>query len=420
LDKSNSVTRIVHTRPLSGGGACLKLMIEVEYQKPSPDLHTKLFMKYPFNFGEKAQRSDRMNSSVMLQGMEIAEVDAYRLLESSLPFPMPRYYFGDVSNESTNFILITELINFGDKTKKLEEYKPFEVEPAYDKFLDFEQFKPYDAFEYYKLMTESNAKMAAWSKTNKLGDPKWLGQFFMDYSKMPSNGLDEKEFKRKITMGEEFLTQTARVLFPEDLLTDAHVKEWKRVLNVVNTYKAEVYKAAGANDDYCAIMHGNMNPDNTWFWRDENKQLCFGALDWGGLATVTFGSKLWWSLYASEFDMLESHLDELLAAFADTYESEGGPKLDTKLLWRDFMFSALDQAVGILGAIPMIFKVISKKDWPTVKDRHDERLRKNFLTRMYVQGFVLIYTMLFKFDLGKVIDEFVATPGMPQRQLAAL
>lgn len=330
---------------------------------------------------------------------------------------MPRYYFGDVSNQTTNFILITELVNFGDKNKKLEDYKPFEVEPAYDKFFDHFQFKPYDAFEYYSLMTASNARMAAWYKTGKFGDPAWLGKFFPDGSKGGPPGLAEPEFVRKLQMGEEFITSTAKVMFPKDLLTDKHVKEWRQTLNKVNAYKPEIYFCAGMNDDYCAIMHGNMNPDNTWFWRDEDKKLCIGALDWGGLSKVAYGPKLWWSFYAAEFEMFQDHMDELCQIFADTHEKEGGPKLDPALLRRDLCLSALDQNVGILGAIPMIFRVISKKAWPTVVDRSDQRLMDNFLTRMYVQGFVLIYTMLFKFNLTKVVDDFIKQPGMPSKTL---
>lgn len=418
LKHDNKVSKIIGTRPLTGGGSCLKALVEIEYSKPDPDLHTKLFMKYPYNHADKAQRSDRMNSSVILQGMELAEVDAHRLLESELPFPMPRYYFGDVSNESTNFILLTELINFGDKNKSLDQYKPFEVEPAYDKFLDFKQFGPHPAYEYYKLMTESNAKMAAWYKTGRLGDQAWLGNFFGDGSKAVPQGLGETEFKRKLESGEDFILNVARHMFPKDLVTEDNVKEWKRVLNIANTYKPEVYYCAGVDDDYCAIMHGNMNADNTWFWRDEEGKLQIGALDWGGLGKVAFGPKLWWSYYASEIEMLDEHLQDLLSSFAETYSQEGGPTLDMQQLRRDMMLAALDQAVGILGALPMIYRVIPKKQWPTVADRHDERLSNNFLTRMYVQGFVLIYTMIFKFDLSKLVDEFIALPAMPQKKLA--
>lgn len=36
---------------------------------------------------------------------------------------------------------------------------------------------------------------------------------------------------------------------------------------------------------------------------------------------------------------------------------------------------------------------------------------------MYVMGFVLIYTMLFKFDLSKTVDDFVALPNMEQKPI---
>merc|ERR1712039_24165 len=138
---------------------------------------------------------------------------------------------------------------------------------------------------------------------------------------------------------------------------------------------------------------------------------------------VSFGPKIWWSFYAAEFSMFENHLDELLQLFVDTYEQEGGPKIDKGQLWRDFMLSAVDQANGILGAIPMVYRVIPKKQWDTVNDRKDQRLEDNFLTRMYVLGFVLIYTMIFKFDLGKCCDEFVSfceSQGIPRKPLAAV
>lgn len=418
IPKDNKVSKIIGTKPLTGGGACLKALIEIQYAKPDPNLATKLFMKYPFDYENKLQRSDRMNSSVMIQGMEIAEIDSYRLLECYLPFPMPRFYFGDVSNETTNFIIITDLVKWGDKKKKLADFKPFEVEPAYDKFLDDDQFE--NPIEYYRLMTSSNATMAGWYKAGKFGTPEELGYFFPDGSQGAPPPLQDAELQRKIKMGEEFITNVGKVLFPKDLLTDWHVKEWKRVLALYNCYSGEAAWFAGANPDYTAIMHGNMNPDNTWWWRNEQKELQIGVLDWGGLSKVAFGPKLWWSYYACEFHMLENHLDELLQLFIDTYAKEGGTALDKEILRRDFFLSALNQAVGILGAIPMIYRVIPKKVWDTVKDRHDQRLQDNFLTRMYVMGFVLIYTMIFRFDLGKVVEDFVKHNGLPEKPVPAV
>eukprot|EP00913_Durusdinium_trenchii_P002907 g2694.t1 len=40
------------------------------------------------------------------------EVNCYRILESTMPVKLPKFYFGDISNESSNFILITERVQF--------------------------------------------------------------------------------------------------------------------------------------------------------------------------------------------------------------------------------------------------------------------------------------------------------------------
>jgi len=34
--------------------------------------------------------------------------------------------------------------------------------------------------------------------------------------------------------------------------------------------------------DYIAWSHGNLNVDNVFFWRDADKKLDLGVLDWGG------------------------------------------------------------------------------------------------------------------------------------------
>jgi len=291
------------------------------------------------------------------------------------------------------------------------------VEPAYDKFLDDEQLS--DPIEYYRIMTQANARMAGWYKAGRLGDAVKMQVFFFDQTKMiPPSGLPEAEFKSKLKMGEDLLKTMAH-FFPSGLINDTNLKEWRRVLNIVNAYKPEILALAGSNDDYLAVAHGNLNVDNTWWWRDVEKKLHVGVLDWGGLGKVCLPNKLWWSFYSCELHLLENHLDELLQLFVDTYKQEGGPSLDVEVVRRDFFLAALDQCVGLLGAIPAIYRVIPKKAWTAgeVKDRNDKRLRDSFLTRMYVMGLVLVTRMIFRFNLGKVCDDLVRMPGMPQKKL---
>ena len=90
-----------------------KFLFEVEYLESSPELHTKLFAKIPHSM-DTATQSDRLSSSVNKQPMEFYELNSSRLLEASLPVKIPKYYFADISNETSNWILITESVSFHD------------------------------------------------------------------------------------------------------------------------------------------------------------------------------------------------------------------------------------------------------------------------------------------------------------------
>lgn len=421
LPKNNRVTAITSKKKFFEGGAGVKAYITVEYEKPAPGLHKKLFLKMPFPY-EGSSKSDRMQISVNQQPQDLQEVDAYRLLEGRLPFPIPKYYFADVSNQSTNFILITECILFADRKKKVEDLAPNEVEPSYRKFFDDIQFK--DPLEYYMVMSKQNATMAGWYKTGKLGDPVELDKYFPDVTKAGCPGpLSANEFKVKLGQGEDFIKDKAKILFPKDLITSKRMKEWKEVLNIYNAYRTEIHYSQNVLEDYSAIHHINMNADNSWFWRDENKKLHVGALDWGGLSRDNIARKLWWSYYGGELHMLENHLDTLLQLFIDTYAQEGGPKLDIEILRKHFFMGALDQAIGLLGSVPFIYRTIKKDEWKTVKDVHDERIGEEYLTKMYIRGFLLTFQLIFSFKLPKLLDDVVSelhTAGVAKKDLVKL
>merc|ERR1719399_1850421 len=115
MKEDNTVTKIIFEKKIkvttgNNGG---KFLFEVEYEKPDPNLHTKLFAKVPFPF-DGATKTDRLSSSVNKQPAELYEVNAYRMLEAYLPMRTPRFYFGDISNETSNWIIITERIDFHD------------------------------------------------------------------------------------------------------------------------------------------------------------------------------------------------------------------------------------------------------------------------------------------------------------------
>lgn len=131
---------------------------------------------------------------------------------------------------------------------------------------------------------------------------------------------------------------------------------------------------------------------------------------------------MWWSLYASEFDYLKEHLEGLITSYIATYRQAGGPQLEAQTFFRDFFIAAVEQNLGLLGAIPQIYRVIAKKEWEggKVKDRNDKRLRESFLTRMYVMGFVLIFRMIIQWDLVTIFEDLLKLPGMPAKTLTTL
>lgn len=244
---------------------------------------------------------------------------------------------------------------------------------------------------------------------------------FMDKTRIPPVGLPEAEFRAKLQLGEEFL-RNASGLFPPGAIGEASLRSWRRVLAIVNTYRSELHHACNLDEDYCSLVHPNMNVDNTWWWRDHDRRLRLGVLDWGALGNVSLPCALWWSLYACELDFLVSRLDELLELFVRTYQEEGGPRLELRRLRRLVFFSALEQLLGLLGAIPAIYRAIPKRRWTAgeVRDRRDPRLRSDFLTRMYALGLVLVTRMIPAFDLEALCEEFLSTPGLPRKTVPAL
>lgn len=425
IPKDNKVKTLKNVKEYIGGGNCSKLVFDVEYEKPAADLHTELFAKIPFPLGGSTL-SDRMASSVMQTGSELGELNAQRLLESRLPFSVPRYYFGDVSNDTSNWILITERIPFGKQDGDRA------MDPAYDKMKDWELKGSQN--EYYFLLTTYGARMAGMDKAEALASRAVMDSFFPSAAQRPkehwgmraeSSGIGEKEFNAKIKMGVDFVGTTGKALFPAECATPAFLQKYKRILAVSNAYTAEMQWWCNRNPDYIAWSHGNLNVDNVFFWRDADKKLDLGVLDWGGARTDSVGWKLWWWLYCCEYDFLNKNLDDLLDCFIKEYEASGGPKLDRAELRWQFTLSALQQGVGLLGAVPQIYKMCKKAEFATIKDRLDPRISQNIdgknTLRIYIGTFINICNMIKDWDIESQLDKWVkevcSAIGIPEKKV---
>lgn len=411
-----TVTSINKVKNYIGGGACSKLLINVTYSVEAENMHANLFAKIPFPH-EGETKSDRMAQSVMQQGGELPEINVSRMLESRLPFRIPKYYFGDLSHETTNWILITEQIPFTEPSK--EKLGPMVVEPAYEKMMDWTlKGKPE---EYYLVLLRAGGKMAGMYKAGKLAPIEKMDELFGNQHYVPaeacgmnpagSTGLNPTEFRGKLKMGEEFIRDVAVHLFPDEIRDQKFLERYKRILTIVDAYTAEINWWSNRNLDYVAWSHGNLNVDNCFFWRDADDRLDIGVLDWGGARTASMGQKLWWWLYGCEPEYLSANIDRLLQVFMDTYQEFGGPKLELEELKMQFVLAAMAQGVGLLGAVPQIYRMCKKKEFDTINSRRDNRVADNVAgkntLRLYVGGFVMMTKLVSDWKIDEMVDRWV-------------
>jgi len=207
------------------------------------------------------------------------------------------------------------------------------------------------------------------------------------------------------------------------MITDARSQKVEHV-TAVNP-AAEMVWWCNRNPDYIAWSHGNLNVDNVFFWRDSEQNLDLGVLDWGGARSDSMGWKLWWWLYCCEYSFLDANIDGLLDCFIDEYHANGGPVLEKEELKWQFILSALSQGVGLLGAVPQIYKMCKKTEWPSIVDRKDPRISANVdgknTLRVYIGTFINICNMIKYWDipskLERWIDDVTAAAGIPKKKI---
>ncbi|CAE7845188.1 unnamed protein product [Symbiodinium microadriaticum] len=429
LPLDNKVTKVsADPFKITTGNNGGKFLFEVEYQNPSEDLHTRLFAKIPHSM-EMATQSDRLSSSVNKQPMEFYELNSSRLLEAELPVKIPRYYFGDISNETSNWILITESVPFKDpkrldfegKTRgdPKEQLKPFEIEGPYDKCMDW--CLRGTPSEYYMALVKCGARMAGLAKAGKFGDEQLIGKYFENFNAVPKeafgmqpgcSGQPPNQLKAKLDSAMSFMADTGKALFPSFCGTEAWQNKFRGTMMKLNAYFAEMNCWCHADKDYIAFTHNNLNVDNAYFWRDEAGNLDLGVFDWGSMGSKSLGFKMWWWLYCGEFEEMSANMDRYLDCCVESLQEYGGPRLDKEVLRMQFILTALSQMFGLVAAVGQIYKMCPKKEWPSIKDRYDPRVGENIhgksTLRLYLQVMRTICLIIEEWKADKVLDEFEA------------
>ncbi|CAE8716304.1 unnamed protein product [Polarella glacialis] len=415
LEEGNRVTHIaIDDIKVTAGNNAGKFLFEVRYEKERADLHRKLFAKVPFAL-TKETKSDRLSSSVLKQPMDFYEINTYRVAETSLPMKTPKFYFGDISNETSNYILITERVPFVemDGTKRSRQLQPFEVEGPYDKCKDFELRG--DAKEYYTLIMQASAKIGAADKSGRMGSQKFLASSFGSQPTGPdkaeaygvnpqaASGGPPVACLGKLKIAIQFFSETAAAVFPRYVTHEQFISKFTTTMMTLSAYSREIEFWKHQNLDYVALGHANLNVDNAYFWRDEAGTLDCGVLDWGGFGASCLGHKIWWYLNCAEFDQLKSNMNHYISTFIATYHECGGPLLDSDVVEMMVKLTCLSNLMFMVAAVPDCLRQCQQKEWGTVKDRHDPRISEN------VGGKSTLRTTLRVMDNGlRMIEEMQA------------
>mmetsp|Transcript_93824 Transcript_93824/g.201443 ORF Transcript_93824/g.201443 Transcript_93824/m.201443 type:complete len:588 (+) Transcript_93824:68-1831(+) len=423
LTKDNAVTNIFNAKEFVGGGAGLKCTFNVEYKKHKPYLHTSLFAKLP----HPPKGSDRYYVSCMWNH-DRPEIIFNIFLETSVPFRVPKFYFGDISAGTTNCILITEGIPWAKKSVKdfsSRKFKPFEIEPAYDKYKDWEL--PDGGPMYYLACCKALGKMAGMHKQNKL-HPEIDKMFPMPgpCHEIPRGipPMDAQSKKMQVSKLDQlcrFLKDTAKAVFPPEITDAKFLDDWMAKAQIMCEYGNEIgcfcLGAYAENpNDYVGLTHNNLQIDNAFFWRNEDDKVEVGLLDWGVLGCGPLMGAIQGCISGAQVEVLLGHRDNFLRGFIDSYAENGGPTLDFErmVIMNDLMMG--NWSINVSQNVGHVMKNTKAKEWPEIKDWMDPKLLDRFQTRAHCTQFKYSLLLWQKWELFEKFLSFCRKVGLPEKK----
>ncbi|CAK9076325.1 unnamed protein product [Durusdinium trenchii] len=437
--KAAATTEKTATEDSSWGGAAVKILLGVEYQRPpqGDEPSTEMFVKMPHEFTGK---NERFKVSVTLNG-DWAETMFYNMLSGKLPIKTPRIYFSDMNRRTTNFIWVMERIPYGsdwDKPLAVGDFLP----PA-GKYRDWALGKT--AEEMYYAHCKCLARFSGWYyHTAKLtqqvdqcfAPPELREAKKVLHAKMASKSLKERdEFFLQcladpamkplvssmgippeaavpfLTMGEEFLRKIAPQAFPEKLMEKASLDRCMKEAYEMVRYAQEIGFYQFLIPEYCCLAHPNAQIDNAMFWKGQSG-LEAGIIDWGGASFAPLSMTLGGAWLGAEPSFLLQHEEKLLQCFADEYHEVTGVNLDRKLLWQNYKICQAGGIAGCCANVQWCLRLMDKSTWKTIPNRFDKRIDDTFLLRCYFVQVELILALLHERSPYPAFKEWIKRVGL--------
>ncbi|CAJ1377375.1 unnamed protein product [Effrenium voratum] len=398
LPKDNRVVKIHEVEELAvqgfdaAGGAAMKMLLTVEYEKADRELHTELFVKYPYSYDEYPVERRQMSVYGDTDGPEIT---VQMSLAHLFPFRTAKFYFGDVCRDSTNYILISEKIPFsrrgrvenGKIVEKIE-YQPYQVLPVCGKYQDW--LLP-DPAEYYCCLFRCMGRLAAWDKQGRYDEffgPLDPGHYLRLAAERRTLKVAQVESQRasvgRILDGAiDLMTNVIPSMVPGFLLQGgklARIKE--ELLEMFPHFQGMSGQFQVNSPDYIAAMHANLQADNAFFWRDEYGDLDCGVLDWGGFNRTPFCVNFLGCLSGADPEVMLAHEEGIIRAFRDEFHRCGGPYLNVEDLLLRYHLGYITFVYESTTWIEReIYKQVSKEEMRTWHGILDERFQERFRVR---------------------------------------
>ena len=388
IGKDNRVTGVSEFREISGGSTGRKLLLSVDYAKPSPALHTELFVKFSRDFDDPLRDRARIQ-------MELEVLFALLSRSPDFPIAVPTCYFSDYHRESGTGVLISQRINFGTDGN----------EPHYPKCLDY---RMPDQLGHYRALIRALGRLAGAHRAGHLPDT--VERYFpFDPTKLAVSKrapYSPREIGNRVGHYAEFARTYPQVL-PENIRSERFIERLADEAPRFQALSPVAVKILQAKPELIALCHWNAHVDNAWFWRNADNQIECGLMDWGNVCQMNVAMAIWGCLSAAEIPIWNEHLDELLDLFIAEFRQNGGPPLDPHELRRHLVIY-----VGMMGLAWMLdapqLILMKVPDLAQATDRLDARIQDNERARSQLLIMTAFLNLWEREDMAGLLEYMAA------------
>jgi len=308
------------------------------------------------------------------------ELATYVFLEDLLPVRIPKFYFADISRESTNYILITECVPYGEADGLVGAAAVGKILPKSGKYQDD---RLPNSHEYYKALMKGFGRVAGADKSGRFDEV--IGFFAGGIGTGGTPKLKISDSRRDMFVKRasgnfdaliNFATVVAPNVFPREVCDPAFLQRTKQQCLECARYFDEATAYAFDKPDFMALTHANLQIDNGFFWRTAQGELEAGLLDWYNFTRAPFAAIYMGCLSGAEPEVLSSHLESFMRTFAMEYVASGGPAIDPVELLLQFKLLYVSTLVNGLSFIEsdILKEGPPQHEWRQVMSKEDPRV----------------------------------------------